>query len=63
MDIKWSLPAVIVITCLNKYALGQIPRWNGAVIFYSATFATNLAFIMLLLNVVPLIARKPKTKV
>lgn len=62
LDFKWSLPAIIAIMCINKYALGQIPRWNGAAIFYSATFAHSLTFIMLLLNVVPLIARKPKIK-
>lgn len=60
MDFKWSVPAVIVITCINKYILSQIPRWNGALIFYSATFAANLAFVMLLLNIVPLIAQKRK---
>ncbi|XP_031619959.1 glucose-6-phosphatase 2 [Contarinia nasturtii] len=63
MDVKWSLPSVFIITCLNKYILSQIPRWNGAIIFYSATFATNLAFIVVLLNIVPLIARKRKIKV
>lgn len=62
LDFKWSLPTIITIMCINKYALGQIPRWNGAAIFYSATFAHSLTFIMLLLNVVPLIARKPKIK-
>lgn len=60
MDIKWSLPTVILITCCNKYIQSQIPRWNGALIFYSATFATNLTFAMLLLNLVPFIAQKRK---
>lgn len=60
MDVKWSLPTVILITCINKYILSQIPRWNGAFIFYSATFATNLSFAVLLLNFVPLIAQKRK---
>lgn len=60
MDFKWSVPAVIIITCINKYILSQIPRWNGALIFYSATFGANLAFVLLLLNIVPLIADKRK---
>lgn len=62
LDIKWSLPTVTTITCLNKYILGQIPRWNGALIFFTATFVTNMLFVQLLLHIVPRIARKPKIK-
>lgn len=62
LDIKWSLPTVISIACLNKYVIGQIPRWNGALIFFSATFVANALFVQLLLHIVPRIARKPKIK-
>lgn len=62
LDIKWSIPTVATIMCLNKYVLGQIPRWNGALIFYSATFVTNVLFVQLLLHIVPRIARKRKIK-
>lgn len=62
LDIKWSLPTVVSITYLNNYMIGQIPRWNGALIFFTATFVANMLFVQLLLHIVPRIARKPKTK-
>lgn len=61
LDIKWSLPTVILIGWLNKYAIDGIPRWN-AIVFYSATFVANALFVQLLLNIVPRIAAKRKIK-
>lgn len=48
---------VIGIVCINKYLIGQIPRFNGPLIFYSATFFANFLFIIVFVNLVPFIAK------
>lgn len=62
LEVKWSLPTVTIIIFLYKYAVDQIPRTNGAILFYGSTFLVNLAFVFILMKLVTKIAAKPKIK-